>query len=169
MAGLCAEPLLVNDFPRAQTTSTWMTASTACPCSHSTVAFLPAQELPSWAVPSSTLRLPPASQAARNRHALLPVQAQPARRTSGPAALPLPLYPEFDATPAQPIDWGSLDRTSSGSLASTSLPSPSAPPMPGGPHPGYQAAVSGELLPRNRKDQSILREMYRLCECCHGC
>ena len=88
------------------------------------------QELPSWATPSTTLRLPPASEAARNRHALLP-SAAPARRihpTGGPA---LALYPEFDCTPAPPIDWGP-PRTASGSLASTSsAPAPSAPPLLG--------------------------------------
>jgi hypothetical protein len=84
------------------------------------------QELPSWATPGSALRLPPASQAARERHALLPAPL-PARRSGGQQAAALPLYPDFDRTPAQPIDWGP---SSPGGLAPASQPAPSAPPFP---------------------------------------
>ena len=58
-------------------------------------------QLPSF--DTATLRLPVASQAARSRHALMS-SAQPARRA--PASQLGPLYPQLNATPLPPIDYG---------------------------------------------------------------
>ena len=52
---------------------------------------------------TATLRLPVASQAARSRHALMS-SAQPARRA--PASQLGLLYPQLNATPLPPIDYG---------------------------------------------------------------
>ncbi|CAL8467347.1 g6884 [Coccomyxa elongata] len=73
-------------------------------------------ELPSWMVSNSSLRLPVASEAARNRHALMP-SLEPARRVSAPnGGVAGPLYPAFDRSPLPAIDYGSI--------------APSAPPLP---------------------------------------
>lgn len=72
-----------------------------------------------------SLKLPVASEAARNRHALLPTM-EPPRRVSAPnGGVAAPLYPKFDRAPLPPIDYGSM-RTDSGSFAAA----PSAPPLP---------------------------------------
>ena len=66
--------------------------------------------------------LPAASAEALSRHALLPAPEQ--RRP--PQALqlaPRPLYPNFDATPARPIDYGFTRGTAAAGEA------PSAPPL----------------------------------------
>ena len=69
--------------------------------------------------------LPAASAEALSRHALLPAPEQ--RRQPSQQALQLaqrPLYPDFDATPARPIDYGF---TRGGSSAAGEQPS--APPL----------------------------------------
>ncbi len=70
--------------------------------------------------------LPAASAEALSRHALLPAPEQ--RRHSQPSQAlqlaPRPLYPDFDATPARPIDYG-FSR-GGGSAAGEA---PSAPPL----------------------------------------
>ena len=66
---------------------------------------------------SSSLKLPVASQAALNRHAIMP--QQPVRRPAAARPSQQTLYPQFDKEPLAPVDYG---------MATAS--EPSAPALP---------------------------------------